>query len=68
MTSDTIEIGIISLAGVAASELVLGGAGNGLKGANGDQGPVFRKLREEEVAEFVVSSLFRPGDADSVYV
>lgn len=58
MTSDTIEIGIISLAGVAASELVLGGAGNGIKGEKGEMGPVFRKLREEEVAEFVFSLLF----------
>ena len=58
MTSDTIEIGILSLAGVAPSELVLGGAGNGLKGEGG-MGPVFRKLREEEVAEYVfVPSLF----------
>lgn len=51
MTAETVEIGIISTANVAASELVLGGAGNGLAGKDGALGPVFRKLRDEEVAE-----------------
>ena len=71
MTSDTIEIGIISRADVAASELVLGGAGNGLKGQGGF-GPVFRKLREEEVAEYVffhpLSFLLPFGRAMSDYL